>query len=124
QLRTGHSAPGGGGAPLGQTSMSALAAAAHPCAACATPARGAAAWRLEDRVPGTCACGKRDGFPRDCRVFREAKDSRPTLSLRLGSGPDLRLHAAANPPSSTARAPRKSPPCGGLSSGTLGVGQT
>src|SRR5690606_4644711 len=42
-LRVGRSDAGGGGAPLGQTSMSALAAAAHPCAACTTSPRVAAA---------------------------------------------------------------------------------
>src|SRR5690606_40214837 len=44
-LRTGRSAPGGDGAPVGQTSLSALAAAAHPCAAGTIPARVTAASR-------------------------------------------------------------------------------
>src|SRR5690606_42124917 len=41
--RVARSDAGGGGAPLGQTSMSALAAAAHPCAACTSSPRVAAA---------------------------------------------------------------------------------
>src|SRR5690606_7591238 len=57
---------GGGSAPLGQTSLSALAAAAHPCAACATPARATTAGDLWGFVfGGTCATmqAERDGPP-------------------------------------------------------------
>jgi hypothetical protein len=43
RLGEGRGAPTGDRAPLGQTSMPALAAAAHPCAACAIPGRVPAA---------------------------------------------------------------------------------